>query len=111
MRPEYIKIDSTEKVYGQKNLLKSQLELISVIKALENYKKQRNEELILKISLKNRLSELKSALEVLDKILPKPTITPAKETIIKFDEPRKKLSLEQEAEEIKRKLLMLQNKF
>ena len=41
---EYVRVSDSEKFYGQNNLLKSQLELLKIIRGFGNYKRQRSEE-------------------------------------------------------------------
>ena len=110
MTHEYVRLSATKKVYSEKNLLQAQLDLISLIKRLENYKSIRSEELLLKIALKNKIEELKNLIALLEKLLPKTSFAEEKyppETKENKKERKKKLSLEEEVEEIRRKIAML----
>jgi hypothetical protein len=110
MASEYVRLSATEKVYSKKNLLQAQLDLISLIKRLENYKAIRSEELLLKISLKNKIEELKNLIALLEKLLPKTSFMEEKhfaETKEKKKERKRRLSLEEEVEEIRRKIAAL----
>lgn len=108
MRPEHVRIQPTERVYGEKQLLHAQLDIISLTNHYEAYKSLRAEELFLKIALKNKVAEAKDTLAVLDKLLPKPAIVPkaVKQAHEHAESPahKKKLSLQEEVEEIRRKL-------
>ena len=127
MNTEYLKLMHSERVYGEKNLLESQLGLINIRKIIGNYKKLRAEELNLKITLKKKIQELKDALSVLEKSLPKSKmekdIENEEETSkkvkmkaklakaakpMKAAKPKGPTTLEMEIDEIKRKLASLQ---
>lgn len=113
MKPEHIRITPEEKIYGEKQLLYSQLELISFLKRYESFRNLRNEELLLKIALKNKIEETKKSIEVLNRLLPRPSLLPKekehhqKKTQTEIKKP-KHLSLEGEVDEIQRKLKRLQ---
>ena len=68
---EYVRISREEKSYGYKNLLHSQLEFLSSMKRLKNYRDLRNKEFSLKVSLKSKIGEVLAEIEKLDGILPK----------------------------------------
>lgn len=115
MRPEYVRFNAQEKVFGQKHLLHTQLETISTLKHHEAYKLLRMEELLLKIQLKTKLEEAKEAFALFSRLLPKPAIS--EHEVLKRQHaathaahPQKKSlsTLESELEEIKRKLAALQ---
>lgn len=108
---EYVKLSRSEKNYGQKNLLQAQLSLLEVTKHCKAYQDFRKEELILKITLKNKVDQVKENLAILDKILPKTKFMDkheSKDSREKSDIFAKKdLSLEQEIDKIRRKLSSL----
>jgi hypothetical protein len=113
MAPEYIKILYPEKVYGEKNLLFSQINLLEIHRILHQYKKIREEEFSLKIELKKEADALRNAVEALQKLMPKSTIHPIsdeKEQVECKEEPeyQEELSLEEEIDSIKKKLASLQ---
>lgn len=110
MTSEYVHISANEKIYSKKSLLQSQLELISLIKHLENYKNFRSQEILLKISLKNKIEELQSLILLLEKLLPKTSlskkeITPQPKETTKAK--KRRASLEEEVEEIRKKIAAL----
>lgn len=70
MSPEYVKLTPAETTYGETNLLKSQISLISMLKAYNEYCAFRKEELFFKIELKKKLGEIKEFLDHLNKTLP-----------------------------------------
>jgi|SRR3989338_363807 len=68
---EYIRIESSGKFFGERNLLEGQLGLVNSIKRYKEYHKLRRQEMLLKIGLKRNISEALEELSVLNKILPK----------------------------------------
>ena len=68
---EYIRIESSGKFFGERNLLEGQLGLVNSIKRYKEYHKLRKQEMLLKIGLKRNISEALEELSVLNKILPK----------------------------------------
>ena len=71
MASEFIKLTGPEVEYGDRNLLHSQLDLLLMIKRYQSYEEIRKEELQLKIKLKKLVSDVKSHLDHLEKMLPK----------------------------------------
>jgi hypothetical protein len=67
---EYVKIKTPEIVYGETNLLQSQLNLINLLKQYQEYERLRKEEIFLKIDLKKKIGEASEFLDNLSKILP-----------------------------------------
>ncbi len=116
MSLEYVKFSGREGLYGEKNLLKTELGMLGFIRRIRTYKKLRNEELALKIVLKKKVDEVKEQLEILDKILPHTKMgglikrpKPKNENIALSIEDKAALTLEQEVETIRRKLEMLKD--
>lgn len=110
MGTEYVRFSVPERVYGDKNLLHSELELLGLVKRIRTYKKLRKEDLILRLALKNKVSESLENLKILDKLLPHSKMVGllkrrANEEAIEEGE---NLTLEQEIEAIRRKLNKLQ---
>jgi len=105
---EYIGLSHEQKIYGKKNLLYSQMELLSALNHYQNYKKYRKYELSLKKSLKEKIYQTQEAISRLDSLLPKtkherfgpPKIT----TTIQ----KKRSDMQSEIDEIKRKIAELQ---
>jgi len=113
---EYVKLTAPEKEFGEKNLLQSQLELLSIIKHLKEYLALRKDELAFKISLKNRIDKAFQEIDIFGKFLPKPKLVKeveadSEENIsmphIKVEKDR--ITLEQEIDMIKQKLSHLQH--
>lgn len=107
---EYVKLTRSEVVYSQKNLFKSQLELLNTLKFYHEYRKLRKDEFVLKVALKSKIDEAKNSLKILDSLLPK--MKPQDFCYIEENKEsksvsRKKLSLEQEIELIRKKLSQL----
>ena len=111
MSSEYIKISNPEKIYGQKNLLQAQIELLQVMQRYKTFEKLRKEELILKVVLKTKIEEAESSLHLLDKLLPKSTFKLEKDKEKQSKDlllyKKEKLTLEQEINRIKEKLTRL----
>ncbi len=111
MSVEYVKLVKPEVVYSKKNLLQSQVEILTVIKAYEEFKRLRKEEFMLKIALKSKLEAVKNQIAVFESLLPKAKIK-AEENVEqeKMDHQaiKKKLTLEQEIDLLKKKIASLQ---
>ena len=108
--PEYVKMSGVERYYGQKNFLQSELELLHLVKGFKEYKKLRQEELMLKVSLKSKFSEVLELIKKLEKQLPKTGYKPMVERK-KYEGVGKKkmnLSLQEEIIEVQEKLRKLQ---
>ena len=112
MTSEYIKFYHAEKIYGEKNLLLTQAELITIKKHIKNYKKLRKQELMLRIEFKKALTEAKESISLLEKRLPSSDLCKpeeAKPVKIVRTKPEAHLSpMDQEIEEIRQKLAKLQ---
>lgn len=107
MATEYVKLSSLESIYGQKQVLHTELELLGIVKRIMAFQKLRQEELILKIALKKEFDDTMENLKLLDKLLPHTKMTGLikKEFISEeIEEERGVLTLEQEIEQIKRRL-------
>jgi len=103
---EYIKLNPSEQIYGKKNLLYCEMELLTILKRFKRYKKLRKEELALKNLLIRTTNELKDELRKLDELLPEERdiglrLTASKKT-------PKRSELEDEIEQIRRKIAELQ---
>jgi hypothetical protein len=104
---EYLQFYPQELKFGKKELLKSQLNMLSFLKNFQNFKELRKEEFNLKIALKIKVEELKKHLNIFEKTLPKTKIKIIEEPI-KEKKTNKKLSLEEEIAYIRKKLAELQ---
>ena len=99
MNSEYIRLNYGEQVFAQKNMLNSQLELLNGIKRLQAYRNLREKEFKLKIELKSKIGMLLDDLKTLEKNLPE-----VEDSFEYGKKENRKESLEQEIEEIRRKL-------
>ena len=109
MKSEYVKISSPEKRYGEKHLLSAQLELLDLIQRFGKYKNLRNEELVLKVTLKNKIEETVNLIEKLERLLPRASYqapTPEEKEKERKKKERK-LSLQEEIEKVKEKLMKI----
>lgn len=70
MSGEYIRISPTERIFGETNLLQTQLALLTILKQYQEYESLRKEGFFLRIELKKKLGEAKEFLEALSKSLP-----------------------------------------
>ena len=103
MELEYIGIDYSKQIYGKKNILYCQMEILTILKKIKAYKKLRREEFALKKILKEKIEEAREMLKNLEKILPETKKN--KFRAVRIDKtPRKRKDLESEIEEIKRKI-------
>lgn len=108
-KSEYVRLSPPEKFYGEKQLLSSQLELLELIQHFHRYRALRNEELVLKVTLKNIVEETARAIEKLERLLPRAHYqAPALEETAKEKKQReRKLSLQEEIEKVRQKLANL----
>jgi hypothetical protein len=67
---EFVRLTSPEQVYGETNLLQSQLNLLTIVKQYREYETLRKDELLMKIEAKKLVSEIRESLDVLHKCLP-----------------------------------------
>lgn len=108
-KAEYVRLSPPEKGFGQKNLLNGQLELLRLIQSFHRFRVLRDEELILKITLKNYLQETDKEIKRLERILPKAEYKEHGDEDDEGDEDRKKnLTLEEEIAKVRSKLAKLQ---
>lgn len=109
---EYVQLTPNEQNYAQKNLLYGQMEILTIMKRYQKYKKLRAEEHAYKLLFKRKVKEINEAMEALYKLLPhipKPHIEEEKQVVRKPTPiPQKKRDeLEEEILEIQRKLSLL----
>ena len=106
MASEHVLLTREEQIYGQGHLLQTQLDLINSGKNFKVYKDLRVQEFNLKVQLKAKLDETLQSLDIFDKMLPKARM---KQEISKELEVEKaRHVLEDEAEQIRKKLEILQ---
>lgn len=107
---EFVRVSSVEKDYGHKHLLQAQLELLDLAQRFQSFKKWRGEELVLKVTLKNKVERTLEMLKVFEKSLPvahyKAPTPEARETEKKKHE--QNLSLEEEIAAVRAKLTRIQ---
>jgi hypothetical protein len=106
MSDEFIGLNPPAQVYGIKNLLYCEMELLSILKRYRSYKQLRKQELAIKVLLRKKIRELKAELKTFNELLPK---VDEEEIHAKaIGEPKRRFELEMEIDEIKRKLTELQ---
>jgi hypothetical protein len=107
MNSEFVRFTSAEQVYGEKSLLKLQIELIEAIKKSKKLKTIRNDNYMLKVILKSKIEAVQESLESLKKLLPKPALQDDEPLALQMPSPvidKERLTLEEEIEMIKQKL-------
>jgi len=102
MNQEYVLLKNSEKISGAKNLLHSQVSLLNSVKYIQEYNRLRTEELAIKILLKKKIAELEDELNILEKVIPK--VKEKTEGEEKKVSVKKRIDLETEIEEIRRKI-------
>jgi len=107
MGSEFVRLSHSERVYGQKSFLQSQLELLNLIKNFRTYKSLRKEEYELKVKLKAMVGETFDLIDKLDRKLPKTSYKVPK-IGKKVGILKKDMSIQEEMEELKGKLARLQ---
>lgn len=113
---QYVKLSAQEQFFGEKGLLQAQAGLLIITKKLHSYKKLRTEEIMLKLLLKKKLSEMKEFLAELDHLLPPVPVKKEKkkqiseeeivEQVVEEAKPKVK-TLEDEIDEIRQKIARL----
>jgi hypothetical protein len=109
---EFVRISDSERIYGAKTLLQTQVSSINLIKHFGEYEKLRKEELMLRIGLKTKVEQALQSINSLARGLPKTVF--AEENIVEqnlftpfIKEEHKKRTVDDELDEIRRKLLAL----
>ncbi len=108
---EYVRFSGLESKYGQKNLLYGELGLLNVVRRVKEFHKLRQEEIVLRLTLKKKIEEFLDNLQLLDRLLPQDKLPglDRKKREEELMEMKGELSLEQEIEVIRRRLEKLQN--
>jgi hypothetical protein len=109
MGEEFVRISHPERIYGKSNFLQSQLEMLNLIKNFRSFKKFRKEEFVLKVALKSKIGETLELIESLNKKLPKIIVSDMKESKKISKKNEGKISVQEEMEELQRKLVELRN--
>jgi hypothetical protein len=106
---EYFKLEAQERITGKENLLYSQMEILSILKKYQEYKKLRTQELSLKTALKRYIKLLNEEVEILDKALPHVKFERIREEPkVRASTENKNRSLEIQIDDLKRKIQNLQ---
>lgn len=112
MKSEFVRLSDPERVYGQRNLLHSQLEVLNLVKSFSNYNKLRKEEFELKVALKSKIGEVYELIDSLENKLPKSDYKIPKTIKSNFKEQKEKkqkLNVQEEMLELQEKLRRLQS--
>jgi len=99
---KYFRLDIDEAESSKKELLESEMHVLNSLKAFQTYKKYRKSELVLKTSLRTKMRKMIAQINKIKEDLPVQEAT-------KLDLPikRKKGKIEDELDEIKRKLAQI----
>ena len=103
---EYIGFETSEQIYGKKNLLYCKIELLNTIKRYRKYQEMRKQNIALKSLLKRTINELHAELRKFEQTLPKTSFDRFEAADISRDKKRR-YELDEEIEEIKRKIAEL----
>ena len=106
MTVEHIGLSRSQFIYGKKNLLYSQMELLTIVKRYQEYKKFRKQELALKKLLGEKANEVHAEIENFSLTLPKTKQEVFKPVEIRKSQKKRK-DLEFEIEEIRSKIAQL----
>ena len=106
MGTEYVRLTNSEKIFGNRNMLHAQLEFLNSMRGFKKFRDLRNNEFILKVSLKNRIGEFHALLYKFESLLPKTSYK-----VETKKEKGKKISptLQDEIDVVKRKIDKLQS--
>jgi len=104
MGSEYVRLSYPERAYGQRNFLQAQLEILDLARGMQVYKKLRMDELVLKVTLKTLIHEVKTLIDKFDRYLPHVKYKAKKVEPGEEKEEWVDLSLEEEIERVRRKL-------
>ena len=104
MGAEYVRLSYPERIYGQKNFLQGQLEILDLAKSMQEYKRLRKEDLVLKITLKTLVHEVKDLVGKFDRYLPHVKFKAKPKEKGEEKEEWVDLTLEEEIERVRRKL-------
>jgi len=70
MGAEYVRLTGEEALFQKKGLLETQMNVLQAVKRLKAYRAIREEELLLKIQLKQKCDALSEQIELLNRLLP-----------------------------------------
>lgn len=103
-KAEYVRLNLAEKQVGQENFLNAQLDLLNLIKSFHRFRVLRDEELVLKVTLKTYVEDVMKDVTRLERLLPKAHYQ--EEDVKKKDkaESKRRLSLDEEIAKIREKL-------
>lgn len=110
MGSEYVKLNSSERIYGAKTMLQSQVSSLQLMKHFREFEKLRKEELALKIELKTKVDHTLQLLDSFMKGLPKTQMGEIEDKTgdmfpeFQDHEDKRRKTLDEELNEIKRKL-------
>jgi len=108
-KAEYVRLSPPEKVYGQKNLLHSQLEMLHLVQSFQRYRVLRNEELVLRVTFKNLVEQAMNMIDKLERLLPKAHYKAQtyEEKKREKKKTQRRLSLNEEIQKVREKLVKL----
>ncbi len=109
MKNLHVRLEYNEAVFGKKDILSSEINLLELLRRLRNYKVSRKRELILKARLKRELFELKSRVHAIEGFFPSEESEEAiKSKARGLREEKRNKDIDSQLEEIREKLARLQ---
>jgi hypothetical protein len=102
----FVGLESSQVMAGKKQLLYSEMELLTILQKYKRYKKLRKEELATKNLLKKVITDIKNEMEILIQYMPQIKIRNS-DTESMNENTTKRDSLEEEIQEIRRRIFSL----
>ena len=102
---EFVGLESQQVIYGKKQLLYVEMELLTALQKYERYKKLRKEELAVKNLLKKVILELRKEMEIIIQYLPQIKVNSSAKAI--KGTTAKRDTLEAEIQDIRKKIAAL----
>ncbi|MEK6792588.1 MAG: hypothetical protein AABX96_04975 [Nanoarchaeota archaeon] len=103
---QFVGIGNQQIIYGKKQLLYCEMEILTSLQKYDRYKKYRKEEFSIKNLLKKVIFEMRKEMDIIIQYLPQIKVSPNNAESIKIL-PEKKDSLEEEIQNIRRKIAIL----
>ncbi len=104
MELRHIRLDYDDAFYGKKELLNSELNILTILKRFKSYQLLRRKESIAKSKLRNQLQSIKVRIKNLDETIPTKKISKSKEKKKTLTRDKESRGIQEELDEIRRKL-------
>ena len=103
---QFVGIDNPQIIYGKKQLLYCEMEILTSLQKYDRYKKYRKEEFAIKNLLKKIILEMRKEMEIVIQYMPQIKVGSTSAEAIKTT-PSKRDTLEDEIQSIRRKIAIL----